>query len=523
MCFKRSIVLFVTILRYSNSWSMRLITVPSLKQGRIYQSIIPNNKHGFLSPSTVVGGHPRFAFSPRKNLHLQSTRLYSTIQPPNLSSITLAKDSDFIKSKLDRRQYKCIKLENQLQILLVSDPQTDIEAAAMHIKAGHFNDPENRAGLAHFHEHMVFLGTRAFPKENDFEAFLAKNGGSSNAFTDMEDTNYYFHVAPLNHDLEPDEEEFLDLTDGEEDDLGLEEQDDDDDEEEEEDQEVEDDSHHGQSIAHHWGSERPYAVESGESLDESKGISSALSGSLERFSQFFIAPLFNPDCVERELRAIDSEYVNGLTEDSWRHYQLLKASAHPDHPFVKFGCGNYFTLTNGGNLTIGTRGSSPRDELIQFWERFYVAENMRLCVVGRCTLDVLQEGVEQYFKGVRSDESFLKSVYGVKAFDRERLGIWRETIPLVEMRSIKILFAAPSMDTELMNKYKPFNVISHLLGHESPGSLHAILLEEGLINELSSAGMCLEEYVLIMILSYISLVFLCIKLGLKHQTFLCVH
>ena len=49
--------------------------------------------------------------------------------------------------------------------------------------------------MAHFHEHMLFLGTEKYPKENDYETFLSKYGGFSNAYTDMEDTNYYFSLT----------------------------------------------------------------------------------------------------------------------------------------------------------------------------------------------------------------------------------------------------------------------------------------------------------------------------------------
>ena len=51
----------------------------------------------------------------------------------------------------------------------------------------------------------MFLGTEKYPKENDFETFLGQNGGVANAYTDMEDTNYYFSVAPaLDHEEEED-------------------------------------------------------------------------------------------------------------------------------------------------------------------------------------------------------------------------------------------------------------------------------------------------------------------------------
>lgn len=406
------------------------------------------------------------------------------------SSKVLAQDDDFIKPSLDKRQYRSITLpHNNLQVLLVSDPQTDVEAGAVHIKAGHFDDPIHRPGLAHFHEHMIFLGSKEYPGENDFDKFVSKNGGMTNAYTDMEDTNYYFSVAPMNIDHNNEEEDEDDDIDLEEDDIAeatleqdapesLQDNDDDDD-------------------------------------DDNGKVSSALSGALDRFAQFFISPSFNEDSVERELRAIDSEYLNSMSADNWRNYQLLKASCDQRHPFAKFGCGNYNTLTNGGNITgtdaVSSGGSSPRDDLLQFWENKYIAENMKLCVVGKSTLDELQRTVEASFAGVRSKSTVVDketederksndddstggifktehSKYGISAFGPEQLGIIREYIPVVETRTIKLLFAVPPSDDLLIKKYRPDRVLSHLLGHESPGSLHALLCEEGLIQDLSSGS-----------------------------------
>lgn len=41
----------------------------------------------------------------------------------------------------------------------------------------------------------VPAGTLPYPGENEYNAYLASNGGSSNAYTDLEDTNYFFSVA----------------------------------------------------------------------------------------------------------------------------------------------------------------------------------------------------------------------------------------------------------------------------------------------------------------------------------------
>jgi nardilysin len=57
---------------------------------------------------------------------------------------------------------------------------------------GSFSDPKNIPGMAHFLEHMVFMGSEKFPQENDFDSFISKRGGSDNASTDCEVTTFYF-------------------------------------------------------------------------------------------------------------------------------------------------------------------------------------------------------------------------------------------------------------------------------------------------------------------------------------------
>ena len=67
-------------------------------------------------------------------------------------------------------------------------------AASMNVQVGYMTDPVPLPGLAHFCEHMLFLGTRRFPSEGDFERLVASNGGSNNAYTAAEETNYFFDV-----------------------------------------------------------------------------------------------------------------------------------------------------------------------------------------------------------------------------------------------------------------------------------------------------------------------------------------
>ena len=43
-------------------------------------------------------------------------------------------------------------------------------------------------------EHMLFLGTRKYPKEDEYSQYLSSHGGTSNAYTGSEDTCFYFDV-----------------------------------------------------------------------------------------------------------------------------------------------------------------------------------------------------------------------------------------------------------------------------------------------------------------------------------------
>lgn len=63
------------------------------------------------------------------------------------------------KSSNDDRDYRLIRLDNGLECLLVSDPTTDKSAAGISVRVGHLSDPENAQGMAHFCEHLLFMGT----------------------------------------------------------------------------------------------------------------------------------------------------------------------------------------------------------------------------------------------------------------------------------------------------------------------------------------------------------------------------
>jgi secreted Zn-dependent insulinase-like peptidase len=93
-----------------------------------------------------------------------------------------------IASPNDDRAFAVVTLSNGLKTLLVSDPLAEQGAAAADVGAGSWRDPPTLEGLAHFTEHMLFLGTVKYPSEDGYQKYLSANGGSSNAYTDTEHT-----------------------------------------------------------------------------------------------------------------------------------------------------------------------------------------------------------------------------------------------------------------------------------------------------------------------------------------------
>ena len=100
-----------------------------------------------------------------------------------------------IISASDPRSYRSIKLENGLEALLIHDETAEMAGASLDVRSGHWKDPKTTQGLAHFCEHMLFLGTKKYPEEDGYSSFLTKHGGKYNAYTAAESTNYMFEVV----------------------------------------------------------------------------------------------------------------------------------------------------------------------------------------------------------------------------------------------------------------------------------------------------------------------------------------
>ena len=50
--------------------------------------------------------------------------------------------------------------------------------------------------VAHFTEHMLFMGSGEYPAEGDYDRYISIHSGMNNAWTSSDHTLYYFNINP---------------------------------------------------------------------------------------------------------------------------------------------------------------------------------------------------------------------------------------------------------------------------------------------------------------------------------------
>ena len=143
-----------------------------------------------IPPTTMLSPSPS---QPSAYITSVSSHVPSPTPTPAVTPLPQP-NTEVEKSARDNRTYQVLYLDNQLRVLLISDPDSNISAAAMEVAVGSFSDPPEVQGLAHFCEHMLFLGTQKYPNEHVYSNFLSTHGGYDNAFTFMQETHYFFSV-----------------------------------------------------------------------------------------------------------------------------------------------------------------------------------------------------------------------------------------------------------------------------------------------------------------------------------------
>lgn len=353
-----------------------------------------------------------------------------------------------IKGERDTKEYRTIRLENGLTVCLVSDvrPNEEIHnveclsedsedsgqedeteddgeesvegesdndkddtskikvakskegkekmaACALCVSVGSFNDPLEIPGLAHFLEHMVFMGSEKFTSENHFDSFISRHGGENNASTDLDYTTFYFDC-----------------------------------------------------------------------------LERYLLPAMDKFAQFFIAPLMKRDSMQREREAVESEFQAALPSDSNRREQLLSnLICDEDGELSRFSWGNMITLKDGID------DDELYSRLHKFRERHYSAHRMTLAVQSRLPLDTLEQYVISSFSAIPKN-NLPPPTLPLGPVQANPAHLWNRiyhVCPVRAVHRIDLNFSLPPLQQNY--RRKPLEYIGWLLGGEGKGSVLSLL------------------------------------------------
>ncbi len=284
-------------------------------------------------------------------LLIAGTSLFST---PTYERIEDKNTLKILTPALAERKTAKIRLSNGLQAYLISDPGVHESAAALAVEAGSWQDPKEYPGMAHFLEHMLFMGTAAYPKENEYMQYINDNGGQPNAYTTTDRTVYIFSI---NND--------------------------------------------------------------------------AFKGAFDRFSHFFVDPLFNPSSIGRELHAVDQEHAKNIENDNWRCYMILKETGNPDHPNAGFSTGNAATLSG-----------IPQEALKKWYKEHYSSNRMHLVAISPLPIEELIQLATEKFSAV-PNHHLAPATYPDEMLSPQQKGHFIYVKPVKDLKSVSFVWHLP--------------------------------------------------------------------------------
>lgn len=309
-----------------------------------------------------------------------------------------------ISPKNNTREFKLGELKNKIKYCLIHDKELDRSTISISVGVGSIMDPLENQGLAHFLEHMLFLGNGKYKDEKFFDDHLKKFDGYSNAYTDTFETVYYFSCL-------------------------------------------------------------------------NKGLDVAI----DCFSHFFIDPLFDPDCVAREILAIDSEHNKNIYSEFWRIRQLINNLSKEDSPINKFTTGNKDTFKE-----------NIRDEMIKFYNKYYTSDNITISIISNESIDELEKFMKFFSKIPIKNHQPVKDI--IKKPFMKKNPFSYQLIPSSNINELLLIYEIDFLFNDWENMY--YDIFTNLINSENVNSLKYNLIKNNLISKMSSYALD-EGFILI--------------------------
>jgi insulysin len=298
------------------------------------------------------------------------------------------------KPKFDLREFVGGTLKNNIKYIFIHDKTLEKSFVTVAVNVGSYANPKDYDGLAHFLEHMLFMGSEKYKDEKYYFEELNKLGGSSNAYTDSMETVYFFNVFD-------------------------------------------------------YGLEKMFDI----------------------FSRFFIDPLFNKDSISREIKAVDSEHQKNINSDMWRKHQFMLDLINKESSLNNFGTGSLHTLDK----------EDIRDKLIDFYNKYYIPDNISICIASSKTPEELKNIIDLSFGLIKKSDHQSKLEITKPLYSENKLKTFHLKT-LSNIYNISYIFEIPKQYKHLKSKF--FTIFEMILLNKSDKSLYFDLTNIGYLNNI---------------------------------------
>ncbi|NAT23271.1 pyrroloquinoline quinone biosynthesis protein PqqF [Pseudomonas syringae pv. actinidifoliorum] len=283
-----------------------------------------------------------------------------------------------------------ITLANGLSVALCHDSRLKRSAASLRVAAGSHDAPQAWPGLAHFLEHLFFLGTERFPTGENLMTFVQRHGGQVNASTRERTTDFFFEL--------------------------------------------------------------PQAV---------------FAQGLERLCDMLARPRMTVADQRREREVLHAEFIAWRGDANARDQLRLLAAVNPQHPLRGFHAGNRYSLS--------VPNPAFQQALQNFYQRFYQAAQMTLCLSGPQSLTELETLANTHGALFAS---------GTKVRQHAPVPLMKHPASLQHIDEQKhLLFACEHLPAKADEAVA---FLCHWLSAAKPGGLIVTLIKRGLIDSLKA-------------------------------------
>lgn len=454
--------------------------------------------------------------------------LYFFIKLNSNKSIILLENKDMIKPIIDTKQYRVIKLYNNLEVTLISDQESEVCGASMGIGLGYLNEDNDIEGFTHLLEHVVFSGSKKFSSHEFFESQLSMFYGETESFTEEEKMSFSFQVDwkgfensleifswmfkdPLiednNNDLQNSDSISNNISGNGNDN---------------EDEDNTDNYRKSNSSVKKLNNKikdvklnKKADSIGNDSTKINKNKNYKRKGKINNEKKNINVnnadtkiPLLknkSKSIISKSIDIINQEFELSKQSNSWKENQILKTLANQDHPYSKQSIGNLDSLTSVSEYEL-------RKKLRVIFNKYFTPMNMKLVLYSNQDLNSLQIFAEKYFKTVgyekvndninnssrnnilsnsniptnpnESRYTIIQEKLTSEVFGRQQISklVWYEKLD--HTNTLDIVFP---LKEQLSNIYtKPHNYLSYFLKYSGENSLIQNLIKRNLAVKLES-------------------------------------